>query len=411
VKALWKNLEEWLLILFLLLIPSQLGKHFWPVWSMVMGVRVDYLSPTLYLLDLVWLGLVLTTIVNDFKKKNKPKIEIGFGAIVVVLLVILNILVAGNRWVAIYRWLRVGQWLVTFKLLVNRKKTVVENLGWIVPTWVIVETLLAIAQVVKGGSVGGWWYWLGERRFDFTSIGVAQISWWGQGAVRAYGTFSHPNSLAGFLLLILAWWFDQKNVRKVWWWLTFWLLLVGVIVCGSRVVWALSVGMMLWKFWDKQGRRIDKKMLGILLVVLGMVMIILSIVAINYQLSDFVGGWDSDSVQKRMTLNWVAMRMWRDNFVLGEGLGNFTSSLPSFVAGSAFYWWQPVHNIFLLWGAETGILGVMGLVWVVSSWWKNKWWKKWSWIFVVIIVTGMLDHYWLTLPQNSWLLAVILAVL
>ncbi|MBI2465256.1 O-antigen ligase family protein [Candidatus Shapirobacteria bacterium] len=413
MKAFWEKIDEMLLILLLLLVPTQLGKHFWPEWSMVMGVRVDYLSPTLYLIDLVWLAWVMVKGMFLISKKRKIEFKtvVNFQNIIATLLVVLNIAIAGNRWVAVYRWLRVFQWVVTFGLIRGDKLLVVKQLLWIVPVWVLAETILGVSQVVKGGSIEGWWYWFGERRFGYSGIGVAQISWLGQGVVRAYGTFSHPNSMAGFFLLVLAWWNGQKKVEKITWWWVFWMLIVGIIVCGSRVVWLMAGAMVVWRFWIASGMKFGKKILGYGAILLGLVLIVMGVVGMNYRLSDFVGGWDSDSSMKRMTLNWSAMKMWKDNFILGVGLGNFTSRLPYFVQGLSFYWWQPVHNIFLLLASETGILGVMGMVWVVASWWRNRLWKEWKILLICLIFTGMLDHYWVTLPQNNWLLAVILAVL
>src|SRR3989344_9415701 len=43
------SLFFYLLILFL---PTQLGRHFWPNFSFVSGIRIDYLSPTLYATDI-----------------------------------------------------------------------------------------------------------------------------------------------------------------------------------------------------------------------------------------------------------------------------------------------------------------------------------------------------------------------
>ena len=75
MKRFLEALEKILLFLFVLLIPTQLGKHFWPEWSRVVGIRVDYLSPTLYFLDLVWLGLFLITncqlLITDCKKRRR----------------------------------------------------------------------------------------------------------------------------------------------------------------------------------------------------------------------------------------------------------------------------------------------------------------------------------------------------
>src|SRR4051812_29891213 len=49
------NFSSLLYFLLLLLLPTQLGKHFWPPFAFVHGLRIDYLSPTVYLTDLLLL--------------------------------------------------------------------------------------------------------------------------------------------------------------------------------------------------------------------------------------------------------------------------------------------------------------------------------------------------------------------
>jgi hypothetical protein len=100
-----------LLFLFLLLIPTQLGRHFWPEWSYVLGIRVDYLSPTLYLIDVVWIGFVISNF--QFSISNIKKF-FNFKNLLILGFVGVNILVAVNPMVAIYKWLRVVQILITF---------------------------------------------------------------------------------------------------------------------------------------------------------------------------------------------------------------------------------------------------------------------------------------------------------
>ena len=75
-------------------------------------------------------------------------------------------------------------------------------------------------------------------------------------------------------------------------------------------------------------------------------------------------------------------------------------------------WRQPVHNVPLLLVAELGILGCLG--WLNLGWNKIKKikLKKTDWILVgIVVVTGMFDHYWVTLPQNWWLLAIVVGFL
>jgi len=50
--------EKILLFLTILFLPTQLGKHFWPQFSYIYSLRVDYLSPTLYFWDILVMGLL-----------------------------------------------------------------------------------------------------------------------------------------------------------------------------------------------------------------------------------------------------------------------------------------------------------------------------------------------------------------
>jgi hypothetical protein len=85
---------------------------------------------------------------------------------------------------------------------------------------------------------------------------------------------------------------------------------------------------------------------------------------------------------------------------VGVGVGNYLANLPKFLKNNYIFWLQPVHNIFLLLVSEVGILGLMGVIALLVK--KIKWENldKWSWILLgVIFLSGMVDHYWVTLPQ------------
>ena len=133
---------------------------------------------------------------------------------------------------------------------------------------------------------------------------------------------------------------------------------------------------------------------------------VLGLVGREYELKSFLGGWDDQSWQKRMGLNISALKMVVDSPIFGVGAGNFTKSLDKYQKGN-FYWLQPVHNILLLALSEVGTVGVI----VFWRFLKGRLKKINWWIGVIIMVTGLVDHYWLTLPQNTWLLAIILGIL
>ena len=396
-------MERFWTFLWLLLVPTQLGKHFWLTESYVAGIKVDYLSIILYLTDIVWLGWVFS--LKKERKKNK------IGRILAILLVILvNVWMAEARWVAVYRWLRMGQWVVTVWLVTKNKQKIKENLLKVVPIWILIEVFLAVSQVAKGGSLEGIWYWLGERRFSFGSVGIAQMRWGNEATIRAYGSFSHPNSLAGFLLLAWVWWKEEthlptgKRETRIWYWVVNWSAILGIILAGSRTVWVLTL--LTWILETKNQKLKIKRVLGRILIGLGVGAMVLGLVGREYELKSFLGGWDSQGWQKRMSLNMSALKMIADSPIFGVGAGNFTKRLSEYQKGS-FYWLQPVHNILLLALSEIGIVGVM----VFWNFLKRCLKKINWWMGAIIIVTGLVDHYWLTLPQNTWLLAIILGIL
>ena len=149
-------------------------------------------------------------------------------------------------------------------------------------------------------------------------------------------------------------------------------------------------------------------------MMVGLASVVLGMISVNYRLSDFFAGWDSDSLNKRKTLFVAGIKMVKENPLLGIGAGNFVVKLPQFQKSNNFFWLQPVHNMFLLAWVEIGLLGIMAIGYKLVKCLeypkliKNK--KNWV-ILGLIVMTGMVDHYWLTLPQNSWLLAVILGII
>lgn len=407
MKNVLARFENVIFLVFLLFIPTQLGKHFWPDWSFVQGLRVDYLSPTFYFLDAIWfLGFMLVGI----KEIRLKKVALG-KTIIFLILMVVNVVLAQNKWVAMYRWLRIGQWILTLVYFLRKKIELKNNLVVAISVWTVIEVFLALSQTFLGRSVGGIFYWLGERSFNFNTIGIAQMSVMGQGLLRAYGTFSHPNSLAGFLLTSLILWFILKGKvdswSKIWWWAITWLLNLGIIITGSRLVWLLTL--LVWMSLVYLGNKSKKYILGIILILCGLFLWLLVFININYPINRFIGGFDPVDIEKRINLTGVAFNMIKEKPFLGIGLGNFLVKLPEFEKNNFYFWLQPVHNVFFLLWTELGLIGMIILVWLIKQIIKPKLNIKKIILLLVILATAIWDHYWITLPQNFWLLAVVLS--
>src|ERR1700690_3602089 len=110
-------IHRFFFFLLILLLPTQLGYHFWPNWVLVLGRRVDYLSPTLYGTDILLVATIISWIFSSLQQK---KIEIRtFTApfskktlrilsLAGVLLVV-NILFSRSPINSVVAWVKVGE--------------------------------------------------------------------------------------------------------------------------------------------------------------------------------------------------------------------------------------------------------------------------------------------------------------
>jgi len=148
-----------------------------------------------------------------------------------------------------------------------------------------------------------------------------------------------------------------------------------------------------------------------IMVLIGLFSITLALVGVNYRTSDFLGGWDRESLEKRINLSLASVKMTKSSPLFGIGMGNFLVELPYYQKQGRYFWLQPVHNVLLLTLAEVGMLGLAGLAAGLSQVWEKRKLSKNDWLLVAaILLTGMVDHYWVTLPQNWWLMAIVVGL-
>jgi hypothetical protein len=384
------RLEKILFFLLLLLLPSQLGYHFWPAWSLVNGVRVDYLSPTIYFTDLL-IGALFVLRRRIF---IKPQV-----LWLIILVAGVNISTAISGPLASYKWLRFLEylWLGHFIYYVYSKNEEIFRKGLMgAMVW---TTGLAMGQFVWQRSLGGFWYWLGERSFDVTTPGISKVSVAGQLWLRPYATLPHPNALAAFLLVslicLLAILKEKKSMNG-------WLVIAGagILLSFSRSTLIGFLALLVYLSWPKATTRFRKLGFAIL-VILG---------------CGLVPFWphNPDSSIERLALAKSAVRIFEKQPLIGVGLGNFVlgNSQTPLASQDFKLSLQPVHNIYLLILAETGLVGGLIVVLLVSK--TCKWTnlpRQWRLGLLIILGLGLVDHYWLTLHQTALLAAIFLGLI
>jgi len=223
--------------------------------------------------------------------------------------------------------------------------------------------------------------------------------------LRPYAIFPHPNTLAGFLLisLILVFPFLKRFFR----WFTFSLAMLAIILSFSRSVWLVLF-----------------LLLFILIVFLKNKKLKISFFSLNslfFTVFLFFGYRfsTSEAFWQRLQLMQSAFLMGKTFPLSGIGLNNFIVYLPEFWPLVGFtYYFQPVHNIYLLVLAELGFLGFFLFLWFLFLVLKKILMISFSkerviflLAFLTILFLGFFDHYWLTLQQTQLLLVLLLGLI
>lgn len=382
-----------LLFLFILFLPTQLGKHFFFPFSYLSGVRVDYLAPTVYLTDILTVAILIfnfKSIINFFKNKK---------ILLLLIFLLINMFFAISKPISLYRLLKIVEFIGI--IAVARKKIISSYLiffAFFIGSFF--EIILVILQFILKHSIQGIFYFLGERFISLSNPNVAKAALAGVEFLRPYGTFSHPNSMGGFYLLLYAFFLENKKIISPFLKMFFLFMSSTLIFLSFSKIAILSfiVINLFYAFKTK----LAKKCLFCFLSRI----ITFSLLALIF----FQAKTDPSTIGKRLELTKNAAAIIIAHPVFGVGIGNYLVAQSAFTTKFADFINQPVHNIFLLYFAQVGI--VMGFLQIIIFK-KNliKFAKTWVLIFLAAAITGFFDHYWITLQQNFLLLSFILGSL
>ena len=437
---------------------TQLGFHFWPNSTLVYGIRIDYLAPTLYFLDLFIVlylalqGLTLKEVPSPaYSKAGKVRpywnlIETRsdlFGILYPILLT--NLLFSTNP-------LSTLSWSLHFLLYFTFVKSLFPPprsdlvghptrsdlkviIRFALSLALLFQTILAIGQLFLGHSLGGVLYYLGERTVSVGSPGIALATFMGSVVLRAYGTFGHPNVLAGYavvtLLITIRLWRQRQSS-------------VGLTLkdssaisarkdprrsdpMGIKTIWVTAVLASLLIFLT-QSRSATLALFGLIIPfylinkakmrILYFVIILLTI----YHLPSTIYPSRSDlSTSQRLDLQGLSLKVISQHPIFGTGTQASISTYPALpqpkpqgVGGL-----QPDHNSFTLFLSWFGLFGVLAILHIpishVPSPCTSSALAREKCLQTLSSLGGLLpllllDHYFLTSPQGLFIFLLYLKV-
>lgn len=278
---------------------------------------------------------------------------------------------------ALYRWLKITTLILLGLVIINHKKYkffeyFVKPLSYSI----FMACILGILQFINNGSIGGLFYLFGERSFRFSTPGIAPYP---------YSFFPHPNAFAGFLLVFGIFVLQYKNrFNKKYFWTLVGIIVINLILTNSLNVYLTVTILLVFVYARKK-----------------LIFTFLPILPAKLDLSsDFLPRF----VSHRIELINTSIQMIKDNFWFGVGLNNFIPNLAKYSKTFLNAWeLQPVHNIFLLVFSELGIFGfiVFCFILLLSL-------SAINYSLFAVIITGLSDHYWLTLQQNMLLFTMVI---
>lgn len=382
------NLEKILLFLVILFLPTQLGKHFWPDFAYIYSLKIDYLSPTVYFWDLLVMGLLAVWL---FRKPKVNKIALNL-LLFFLFTQILPLREAQNIGAGL---VRLEQFIVAgfFGVFLASQNFANSSKKIFLPLTLAIfgESVLAALQFIKGGTLGLWI--LGERTFSLSTPGIAKFDFYGSEFLRPYGTFPHPNVLAGFLLIgswIMYQVSDQKQRMGK---------LVNVFI-GLAIFLSMSRAAILAAIVALLSTARRKLVwLGVAFLIVSPILFIRFSSLLNF---------DNLTMLRREELIANSWQIFVAHPLLGVGLNNFIPTVAVNLITGPSRFLQPVHNIFLLTLSETGLIGLIGLIVLIAYPLRKLFTYHFSLVttlpWLILIFLGMFDHYFLTLPQGYRLL-------
>lgn len=401
-------LKSSLLILFLILpfnITYQLPYSFLGIQlaePFVDGVIVNYLVPTLSILDIGILLLLLPLIFRgliDLKWK-------GFSFLRVFSLFAIYLIVQSiskGSFLSLLNSFRLLLYVFTFynlfksiKSIINQKILTSLLIGSIL--LVLFQGVVALLQFSGGTSLG--LSLLGESQVVSGMKGSSFLTLNNQLFLRGYGTFPHPNVFGGWLIfnIFLGWFlFDNMNRKRDYSVLLMFLSSLILILTFSRI--SFLVCGVIWVPFIIKTFVNAKRIKNFAFVGL-----------ISERLTNLFTGGDS-SWSDRVKLLKSSFQIIRDNLLTGVGLGNFVKSMGGNVprGSNGILLLQPVHNIFLLLISEIGLIGFSLFGTLLYFFFKDKKWDlRFIMCLVSILIIGMFDHYMVSLPQGLVILLLLL---
>ncbi|GIW69288.1 MAG: hypothetical protein KatS3mg101_0035 [Patescibacteria group bacterium] len=382
------------LLTLIALLPVNLGKHFEFSGSYVYGNLIDYLVPTLYVQDILALLLLIALILE----RKRILLEGPIKKIAMFLgVLLLSSLFASRALPSLWFFFRI--FLYTVVGIYVYKWVDLKKEGRLIQKILAVQLLfvsvLAIAQFFVRGSVFDNYLFLGEQPYSLSTPQITKEVLLGRVFLPPMGLFRHPNILSGYLAILLVFvvfWFPKNKLSIA----CLVLGMVAFLLTFSVFTWAAFFAtLVLYKFLKDK-----RKIMYIYLLAASLILLV----------PFFPFSSDNASFYRRDSLLAASYRIAGKFPVLGVGTNNFTSYVDDFQISNDIRFTQPVHNVFALILAESGIFAFFLFILIFFDSYSAAA-KKGDVPLLLAFSAALLlmsfDHYFWTIHQTTLILFIL----
>ncbi|NTW22909.1 O-antigen ligase family protein [Candidatus Falkowbacteria bacterium] len=377
-----KKIIEYGSYLFLFILPWQTRWIFHA--GIIQGGTSEYLNYSLYGSDVIALALLLLAGLYFWRLRGfgrrADRVK-GIIAACAGAYFAFSIAQAPDRALAEFVALRLALAIAMVRLsLVFAEKTRAAfwlAAGLVLPAW------LAVWQFLTQSTFAN--KWLGLTRHIAAEPGTSVIERYPLGQLperwlRAYGSFDHPNILGGamavgliFALWLLAEWYysKEKDNLRLLLYVIIASLSAGLFVSFSRGAWlGLFLGTaisLLITVWLKRWRELRPWLVGV--AVIAAIFAFFMVPFRDLATSRFTAQdrLELKSTSERLGSYRQASALLKGHWLAGVGLGNYVPALERTEPSQPAWYYQPVHNTFLLLLSEFGLVGLLMIILILGT--------------------------------------------
>ncbi|MBN1778867.1 MAG: O-antigen ligase family protein [Candidatus Buchananbacteria bacterium] len=420
-----KKIVEWLFYFYLFVLPWQTRL----IWrdSALNGDVFEYGRFSLYGSQILFGAIIFLALFLLIKTKPLKLSQLGFSrwlkkiknppflvywlAVIFIFFAGLSIFWAVDRQIAYYRFIILLQGGALMALVVSFNFDL-KKIAYAFVGSGIVQGIFSVFQFVVQAVYANKWLGLANH---FPNVGgsiilqTATERW-----LRVYGSLPHPNVLAGFLvvsflfLVYLSLTFSA-NKEKYFLLVGYLTILPALFFSFCRSAWiALILCLLILLVWILKNKQtlFKKRFLNSLLIsVLVVGFLFLNLSSLVFSRINIDDNLEFNSIDLRLLYTRQALALIEQNPWQGVGLGNYTLgvfyNLDRQLPG---YYYQPVHNLYLLVFAELGIFGILifAALIILLLYFGLKKINRLDWLIcwlslLAVLVISLFDHYFWSL--------------